>query len=67
MSGLQIAWMLSLLITVTALPVGMIRMLVYRSGETDHTQTMLIAAWVALGIGSLALVALAATSLLILF
>jgi hypothetical protein len=65
MSGLQMAWVLSLLITLTALPVGMVRLLAYRSGEIDHTRTLLVAAVVAMSIGVLAAVVLAVTSLLL--
>ncbi|HSE71534.1 MAG TPA: hypothetical protein VLA97_12310 [Nocardioidaceae bacterium] len=65
MSGLEMAWGLSLLITLTALPVGMVRLLAYRSGEIDHTRTLLVAAVVAMSIGVLAALVLAVTSLLL--
>lgn len=66
MSGLQLAWALALLVTLTALPVGLVRMLAYRSGEIDHQGPLLAAALVGLGLGLLGLLALAVTSLLIL-
>jgi hypothetical protein len=51
---------------LTALPMGAIRMIAYRSGEIDHSQTMLIAASVALSIGLVALLVLVVTSALLL-
>ncbi|HET6625380.1 MAG TPA: hypothetical protein VFG63_03235 [Nocardioidaceae bacterium] len=66
MTGLQILWGVGLLVTLAALPMGAIRMLAYRSGEIDHSPTMLTAAWVALGIGLLGLVILVVTSVLLL-
>jgi len=44
------------------LPVGIIRTVVYRSGEIDHTPTMRIVAAFALTTGLIALVALLALS-----
>ena len=66
MSGLQLAWALALLVTLTALPVGLVRTLAYPSGEIDHQGPLLAAALVGLGLGLLGLAALAVTSLLIL-
>jgi hypothetical protein len=66
MSPLQLAWVVSLLVTLTALPVGAVRMVAYRSGEIDHTQTLLIAASVALSLGVVALLALVVTSVMLL-
>jgi hypothetical protein len=66
MSRLQLAWVVSLLVTLTALPVGAVRMVAYRSGEIDHTQTLLIAASVALSLGVVALLALVVTSVMLL-
>ena len=66
MTPLQLAWAVSLLVTLTALPVGAVRMIAYRSGEIDHTQTLLIAASVALSIGVVALLALLVTSVMLL-
>jgi hypothetical protein len=65
-SALQLAWDASLLVLLTALPMGAIRMIAYRSGEIDHSQTMLIAASVALSIGLVALLVLVVTSALLL-
>jgi hypothetical protein len=65
MSGLQLAWALSLLVTLTALPVGLVRMLAYRSGEVDHQPTLLVAALVGLGLGLAGLAALAVTSVML--
>jgi hypothetical protein len=65
-SALQLAWGASLLVLLTALPMGAIRMIAYRSGEIDHSQTMLIAASVALSIGVVALLVLVVTSALLL-
>lgn len=56
MSPLEIALGISIIVTVGALPVGIFRMVVYRSGDIDHTRTMLVAAWFALGLGLLGLV-----------
>lgn len=66
MSSLQLAWAVSLLVTLTALPVGAVRMVAYRSGEIDHTQTLLIAASVGLSLGVVALLALVVTSVMLL-
>ncbi|HET6699435.1 MAG TPA: hypothetical protein VFG88_10135 [Nocardioidaceae bacterium] len=66
MSSLQLAWAASLLVVITALPMGAIRMVAYRSGEIDHSRTMLLAASVALSIGLVALLVLALTSVLLL-
>ncbi len=66
MSGLQIVWAASLLVVLGALPVGAYRMVAFRSGEVDHTRTMLVAAWVALGLGAAALVVLVVTTVLML-
>ncbi|WP_148574059.1 hypothetical protein [Nocardioides caldifontis] len=66
MSPLLVAWGASLIVTLWALPVGIVRMLAYRSGETDHTPTMRTAAQVALALGLLGLVSLAVLSVLLL-
>lgn len=62
MDTLVVAWGAALVVTLFALPMGVVRILAYRSREIDHTRTMHIAAWVALGTGLLGLVALAALS-----
>ena len=66
MSGLQIAWGIALIVTFGALPVGILRTLVYRSGDIDHTRTMRIAATFALTLGLVGLVALVALSIALL-
>jgi hypothetical protein len=63
---IELYWGLSLIVTLTALPMGLVRMVAYRSGERDHTQTMFIAMWVALGLGLLGLAGLLVTSVLLL-
>lgn len=65
MSGLEIAWGMSLIVTLGALPVGILRMVVYRSGEIDHTRTMLIAARFALYLGLAALACLVVLSIVL--
>jgi len=51
MDGLAFAWMIALIVTLGALPAGIVRMLAYRSGQIDHTPTMRIAAGFALALG----------------
>ena len=65
MDTIQVLWGASLIIMVTALPMGLVRLVAYQSGETDHTQTMFIALLVALGTGLLGLVGLVVTSILL--
>ncbi|HEY0949878.1 hypothetical protein [Nocardioides sp.] len=62
MSSLEIAWGVALIVTLGALPAGIVRTVAYRSGEIDHTRTMRIAATVALTLGLAGLVALVALS-----
>jgi hypothetical protein len=66
MSGLQVAWGACLIVTLIALPMGVMRMLAYRSREIDHTSTMRTAAWFALGLGLLGLAGLVVVSVLLL-
>jgi hypothetical protein len=66
MSSLLLAWVVSLVVTLWALPLGFIRMVAYRSGEIDHTPTMRTAAWFALSLGLLGLACLVVLSLLLL-
>ncbi|WP_435741855.1 hypothetical protein [Nocardioides sp. SYSU DS0663] len=56
MTPLEIALGVALIVTLGALPVGLFRMAAYRSGDIDHTRTMFIAAWFALGLGLVGLV-----------
>lgn len=66
MSGLQLAWGVSLIVTLTALPMGVFRMLVYRSRQIDHTPTMHTAAWFALALGLAGLAGLVVCTVLLL-
>lgn len=65
MDPLTTSWVVALIVTVMALPVGIIRTVVYRTGDIDHTRTMRIAATFALTLGLVGLVALMALSLVI--
>jgi hypothetical protein len=65
MDTLEVLWGASLIIMLTALPMGLVRLLAYRSGERDHTRTMFIALLVALGTGLLGLLGLVVTSLML--
>ena len=51
MDPLVYAWAVALIVTVGALPVGLLRMVAYRSEQIDHTPTMRTAALFALGLG----------------
>ncbi len=59
------SWVIALIVTVMALPVGIIRTVIYRTGDIDHTRTMRIAAAFALVLGLVGLVALVALSVVI--
>jgi len=62
MGNLEIAWGVSIVVAGWFLPIGMIRMIAYRSGQVDHTRGMGRLAAVTLGTGVLAaLVAVALT------
>ena len=54
MTAAQTAWVVSLVIAGGLLPVGAIRMLIYRSGDIDHTPTLRFVAWFALIVGAAA-------------
>lgn len=56
MTAAQTAWVVSLVVAGGLLPVGAIRMLVYRSGDIDHTPTMRTVAVLALVAGGVALI-----------
>lgn len=58
-------WVIALIVTVMALPVGIIRTVIYRTGDIDHTRTMRIAAGFALVLGLVGLVVLVALSVVI--
>jgi len=47
----------TLIATVWLLPMGVVRMLAYRSGEVDHTPGMRNIAWLALGLGAVSALA----------
>jgi len=55
MTPAQVAWLVSLVVAGGLLPVGAIRMLIYRSGDIDHTPALRFVAWFALIIGGVAL------------
>ena len=65
MDTLTTWWVVALIVTAMALPVGIIRTVIYRTGDIDHTRTMRIAATFALALGLLGLLALVALSLVI--
>lgn len=52
----RLAWAVSLITALMLLPVGAMRMLIYRSRQVDHTKTHHFVAWLALGLGGVALV-----------
>ena len=56
MSPAQVVWAVSLIVAVTMLPVGVVRMVIYRSGDTDHTRGLRNVALFAVGTGLVALV-----------
>lgn len=66
MSPLAIAWGVSLIVTLGALPQAVVRTVAYRSGEVDHTRTMRIAATFAVVVAVVGAVGLAVTSALLL-
>lgn len=66
MTTIQLMWAASLVIALVTLPVGAFRMLIYRSGEIDHTPTLHKAAWVAVALGSTALLVFVALTIYLL-
>jgi len=56
------AWGVALIVTLGALPVGILRTVVYRSGDIDHTPTMRTVAIFAMTLGLVGLVCLVALS-----
>jgi hypothetical protein len=58
MSALQVVWAVALIATLTMLPVGAVRMVIYKSGEVDHTPALRLVARLALGVGGVALAVL---------
>lgn len=65
MDTLTFWWAIALIVTAGALPVGIIRTLIYRSGDIDHTPTMRTVAIFAVALGLVGLVALVVLSLVI--
>ena len=54
MTAAQVAWVVSLVVAGAMLPVGVIRLVVYRSGQVDHTRGMRNVALFAVGTGIVA-------------
>ena len=65
MDTLTMWWVIALIVTVMALPVGIIRTVIYLTGDIDHTRTMRIAAEFAMVVGLVGLVVLVALSVVI--
>ncbi|MFZ5848211.1 MAG: hypothetical protein ACOYX5_12595 [Actinomycetota bacterium] len=63
MTTAQVIWAVSGLTAFLLLPVGAFRMVAYRSGEVDHTPQLRLVARLALGIGGVALMVFAATTI----
>lgn len=66
MSTAQWVWAVSLLVTLASLPIGIIRMLAYRTGEVDRPGWLRNIAWLALGIGVSALLVFVASTVFLL-
>lgn len=62
MSGLEIGWGVSLIITLIALPMGLVRLVALGSGGFERSRTMRTSAGVAVGLGVLGLCCLAGFS-----
>jgi hypothetical protein len=56
-------WAISLIAAAGLLPVGILRMVAYQSGQIDHTPQLRLVAWLALGLGLAALVVFLVVSL----
>lgn len=65
MSNLVIAWGICLIVALGAFPQAVVRTIAYRSGEVDHTRTMLIAATVAVVLCAIGSIGVAITSALL--
>lgn len=65
MTNLVIAWGISLIVALGAFPQAVIRTLAYRSGQVDHTRTMLIACVVAVAVCVAGSISFAITSALL--
>ncbi|WP_310965150.1 hypothetical protein [Nocardioides terrisoli] len=66
MDGLKMAWSISLIVTVIALPMGLVRLLALHSGGFEPSRTMQIAARFALGLGAAGLFCLGTLSVVLL-
>jgi hypothetical protein len=58
MDGLQVAVVISLIVTVLALPMGLLRMVAITSGGFERSRTMRTSAYFALAVGLAGLVCL---------
>lgn len=66
MDPLRIAWGISFLAAMWFTLLGVFRLIVYRSGETDHTPGMRNVALIILGIGIVSFVVFGVISVLVL-
>jgi O-antigen/teichoic acid export membrane protein len=57
-----LVWSVSGMVALLLVPVGLIRMVAYRSGEVDHTRGLRSVAVLALGLGGAALLVFAVTT-----
>ncbi len=65
MSGLGIAWSVSVVVFGWLLMVGVIRLLAYRSGQVDHDPGMRFVAVLALGLAAVAAATMLVLTILI--
>ncbi len=63
MGTLEIVWGISVIVTFWFLPIGVIRMIAYASGQVDHTPGMRGLALATLGTGVVAAVAMVALTI----
>lgn len=63
MTAFEWAWGMSFISALWLIPIGIIRMVAWRSGEIDHTRGMLRMAWFVLGTGLAALAVFVTLSL----
>lgn len=63
MGTMSMIWLGSAIAALMLLPVGLIRLIAYRSGQVDHTPTMRTVVVVVLGLGTLAALVFVALSL----
>jgi len=62
----MIAWWSCLLVTITVLPVGLVRLVAIGPGGFERSRTMRISAWFASSLGAAALVATVVLTILML-